>query len=205
MVTSALVGLLLPGLLAGVLAAGGLALSPVVPALGGVLLAAAGWVAPGPARRAESAHARRGIRDAFGDFLSLTAIGLAGHAGLEQALHTAAARGQSEGHRLIRQALTDAALAGTPPWDALDHLGAAYRIDDIVDTATTVRLAGQDGARVRASLTATAATIRARRRAEVEAATAAATERMSLPVVVLCLGYLVLIGYPAVSRVLTGL
>lgn len=204
MITSAGIGLALPAVLAGVLAAYGQALPPALPALVGVVLAVAGWVAPGPARAAEAAALRRGIRDAFGTFLSLVAIGLAGDAGLGQALRAAADRGQTLGHRLIRQALADAALTGSAPWDALERLGALYGVDDIVDTATTVRLAGQDGARVRASLTAKASTIRGRQRAEIEADTAAATERMTLPVVVLSVGYLLLIGYPAVSRVLSG-
>jgi len=201
MVTSAIVGLALPLVLAGLLAAYGLRVPLPLPALTGLVLAVAGWVAPGPARRAEAVARRRGIRDGFGTFLSLVAVSLAGHAGLEQALHHAAARGQSEGHRLIRQTLENATLTQTPAWDALERLGAQYGVDDIVDTATTVRLAGQDGARIRASLAAKAATIRGRQRAEVEADTASATERMTLPVVVLSLGYLLLIGYPAVSTV----
>jgi Flp pilus assembly protein TadB len=204
MLTAALIGLALPGVLAAVLAASGLSLPPALPVLAGIVLAVVGWVAPGPARRAEAAALRRGVRDAFATFLSLVAIGLAGQAGIEQALRAAAARGQTQGHRLIRQALTDATLAGLPPWDALEQLGAFYQVDDIVDTATTVRLAGQDGARIRASLTAKAGTIRGRQRAEIEADTAANTERMTLPVVVLSIGYLLLIGFPAVSRVLNG-
>jgi len=41
--------------------------------------------------------------------------------------------------------------------------------------------------------------------AEAETTAQAATEKMSLPVVLLFAGFLCFIGYPAVERVLTGL
>ena len=66
-------------------------------------------------------------------------------------------------------------------------------------------LAGTEGARVRASLAAKAASLRTHELAEAETADQAATERMSLPVVLLFAGFLLFLGYPAVEKVLTGL
>ena len=61
------------------------------------------------------------------------------------------------------------------------------------------------GAKVRASLAAKAASLRTHELAEAETADQAATERMSLPIVMLFAGFLFFIGFPAVERVLTGL
>ena len=70
--------------------------------------------------------------------------------------------------------------------------------------AASVALAGTEGARVRASLAAKAASLRTHELAEAETADQADTERMSLPVVLLFAGFL-LLGYAAVQEVLTGL
>ena len=71
--------------------------------------------------------------------------------------------------------------------------------DDCLD------LAGTEGAKVRASLAAKAASLRTHELAEAETADQAATERMSLPVVLLFAGFLLFLGFPAVEKVLTGL
>ena len=55
------------------------------------------------------------------------------------------------------------------------------------------------------SLAAKAASLRTHELAEAETADQAATERMSLPIVMLFAGFLFFIGFPAVERVLTGL
>jgi hypothetical protein len=71
--------------------------------------------------------------------------------------------------------------------------------------AASVSLAGTEGAKVRASLAAKAGSLRTHELAEAETEDQAATERMSLPVVLLLAGFLLFIGFPAVERVLTGL
>ena len=61
------------------------------------------------------------------------------------------------------------------------------------------------GRRSGRSLAAKAASLRTHELAEAETADQAATERMSLPIVMLFAGFLFFIGFPAVERVLTGL
>ena len=58
-------------------------------------------------------------------------------------------------------------------------------------------MAGEEGAAVRTSVAAKARTIRERMIAETEVTAAAVTERMSLPSILLVLGFLVFLGYPA--------
>jgi hypothetical protein len=67
-----------------------------------------------------------------------------------------------------------------------------------------VSLAGTEGARVRDSLAVKASSLRDHALAEAEAEAQATTERMALPLVMLFLGFLILIGYPAVDIILTG-
>jgi len=55
------------------------------------------------------------------------------------------------------------------------------------------------------SIAAKARSIRTRGLADAEGAAQAASERMSLPVVLLMTGFIVFLGYPAVAQVLTGL
>jgi tight adherence protein C len=77
-------------------------------------------------------------------------------------------------------------------------------VDELSELAASVALAGTEGAKVRASLAAKATSLRTHELAEAETADQAATERMSLPVVLLFAGFLVFLGYPAVEKVLTG-
>ena len=76
---------------------------------------------------------------------------------------------------------------------------------ELTELAASITLAGTEGAKVRASLTAKAAAIRARQLADAETTAQAATERMSLPLVILFAGFLALIGYPALVHVINGI
>ncbi|MFZ9232032.1 MAG: hypothetical protein ACO25P_09460, partial [Ilumatobacteraceae bacterium] len=55
-----------------------------------------------------------------------------------------------------------------------------------------------------ASLVAKAESMRAKHLADIEARANAATERMGMPMVVLFLGFLVLLGYPAMQMISAG-
>jgi hypothetical protein len=84
-------------------------------------------------------------------------------------------------------------------------LGEALGVAELSELAATVSLAGAEGAKVRASLGAKAASIRAHALADAQAKAEAMSERMSLPVVVLFAGFLLFVGYPALAHVLEGL
>ena len=58
---------------------------------------------------------------------------------------------------------------------------------------------------IRCCPSAKAATLRRRGLADVESAANAANERMAMPVVLLVVGLIVFIGYPAIARILHGL
>lgn len=76
---------------------------------------------------------------------------------------------------------------------------------ELEELANSLTLAGAEGARVRQSLMAKAESLRQRRMTEAEAEANESSERMVLPLVLLGLGFLLFLGYPAVSRVLGGI
>ena len=154
---------------------------------------------------ADARRRRRDFRLALSSFLDLVVVSLAGGGGVETALVDAAGVGPGWAFAYLRQALDRARLAREAPWAALGRAGTELGITELSELAASVALAGTEGAKVRASLAAKASSLRAHLLAEAEESDQAATERMSLPVVLLFAGFLAFIGFPAVERVLTGL
>lgn len=203
--TAAVIGLLLAPATTALLAAGGVTIGWQLPALAAILLAAAGFITPAMAVRQEAAARRASTRHALAAFLDLVVIAIAGGAGVEAALTYAAVTGQGPAFTALRRALETARLTRQPPWQTLGPLGTELGVTELSELAASLTLAGTEGARVRASLAAKSDAMRARQLARSEADAQAATERMSLPLVVLFAGFLLLIGYPAVVHVIVGI
>lgn len=198
-------GLLLPALLHLLLALAGFSPGYQFPVLVGVVLAVGGFQLPDLQARAEATKARAGFRHALSAYLDLVWITLAGGAGVDSALNNSVQIGQGWAFAQLRRALDTARLTRTTPWTTLRQLGDELGITELSELAATVSLAGTEGARVRTSLAAKAATLRTHQLADAEGDAQAATERMSLPVMLLLLGFLAFIGYPALTQVLNGL
>ncbi|MGO9873849.1 MAG: type II secretion system F family protein [Acidimicrobiia bacterium] len=201
----ALAGLLWAPATAALMMAGGVHVSWVFPAWISVLFACAGAAIPLVALKVVAADRRRAFRHALGCFLDLVAVRLAGGAGIDSALQLSATTGHGWAFAELRQALAEARLMGQAPWAGLDRLGTQLHVSELNELAASVGLAGDEGARVRRSIAAKARTIRIRGLADAESAAQAASERMSLPIVLLMVGFVIFLGYPAVHQVLTGL
>lgn len=201
----ALFGLLLVPATSALLALGGAHVPLPIPLWGALLFAVAGFYVPDIGVHVDAQARRRDFRHALGAFLDLVVIALAGGGGVETALADAVSVGNGWAFEQIRHALETARLAREPPWQALGHLGVELGVPELAELAASVSLAGTEGAKVRASLAAKAASLRTHELADAETTAQAATERMSLPVVVLFAGFLAFIGYPAIEHVLTGL
>jgi Flp pilus assembly protein TadB len=195
----------LPVLASVVAAAGGASLPLGMTAVATLALAPIGFAVPDALLRSEAAARRRDFRHALGAYLDLVSIVVAGGSGPEGALHDAVRSGNGWAFRELEMALESARLAGAPPWEALARLGEELGVTELVELAASVSLAGEHGAKVRASLTAKAASIRDHELSETEAEAQAATEKMAIPVVLMLFGFLVFVGYPAMDNVLTGL
>jgi len=198
-------GLALPTVAWALCAAGGIHLPIDVGGILAVVLGIGGATLPMLALPVDSDRARNAARRALGSFLDLVVLCLASGMGLESALEAAAGIGDQPLSRRLARALAIARDAGQPPWAAFDDLGRRSGIDDLVELAAAISLAGLEGARIRATLTSKAASLRKRELAVAEASANRVTERLFLPGVLLLVGFLVFIGYPAVSRIVTGL
>ncbi len=197
-------GLIAPATI-GVLILGGIAVPFEVPVALVLGLAVAGTLLPNLTLRSEADGRRRSFNHALSAFLDLVAINLAAGRGIEGALDTAAEAGKGWAFADIRQSLYRAKVMGETPWAGLDHLGESIGIPDLQELAASVSLAGDSGAKVRASLAAKAQSLRIKGLADVEESAQAATERMSLPVILLLCGFVIFIGYPAIVRVVNGI
>lgn len=201
---------------AGGLALAGLAAGPVVGLVALGLGVGLPWGVPvgfsligGPgavaahvlAVHSEAAHRRESFTFALSAYLDLVVVSMAAGRGIEGALVTAARSGQGTVFDALRHALAAARVRGIAPWDGLDDLGERLGVDELRGLAASIRLAGTSGARIRESVAARARALRARGLADARAASESATEAMSVPVVLLVLGFIVLVGYPAVAQI----
>ncbi len=199
-----LTGLLLPPAMAALCALGGWRLPVVVPVWGSILLAAGGFVLPDLALHSQAEQRRASFRYALGSFFDLVVITLAGGGGVQSALHDSAQVGEGWAYSQLQDALAAASRSGTP-WEALGRLGEDLGIDELGELAASLSLAGTEGARVRESLAAKASSLRSHELASAESAAESASEKMAFPTVLLFVGFLIFLGYPAVERVLSGI
>jgi Flp pilus assembly protein TadB len=201
----AVVGLLLIPALVAALGVAGVALPVIVPVWVSILLAVGGFFLPDILIKGEAAERRRGFCHALSAFLELVRINLAGGAGVEGALHDAVGVGQGWAFARLRESLALARLSGETPWAALGRLGTELRVEELVELSSSLVLAGNEGAKIRESLGAKADSLRRHEAALAETKAQSASERMSLPIGCLLMGFLIFLGYPAVSKVITGL
>ena len=201
-VLMAFFGLALPQAVMLALTLSGAQIGFAIPVVVGVGLAIVFFFVPDLTLRSEANARRDSFRHTLGSFLDLVVISLAGGAGVESALRDAASIGRGWAFAQLRHALDVAALTGETPWAALTRLGDELGIRELAELSASVSLAGTEGARVRESLAVKASSLRDHALAEAESEAQAKTESMALPVVLLFVGFLVLIGYPALSAVL---
>lgn len=205
LVTVTLMGVLWAPAAAALMRVGGVAVPVVLPVWVSLVLGVVAFFVPSVSVRADAARRRRSFRHALSSFLDVLAVSLAGGKGVEGALVDAANAGQGWAFAELRRALLEASLRGETPWAGLDRLGVELEVPELRELAATAALAGDEGARVRTSIAAKARALRLRGLTDIEAAAQSASERMSLPVVLLMVGFVAFLGYPAVVQVLTGL
>jgi Flp pilus assembly protein TadB len=173
-----------------------------VPVVGTLLLAASGWLYPDLELRSKAATARRAWSHALTVFTDIVGIALAGGAGVEDALLDAAAAGNGPQLEQLSAVMHAAQTRRLKLWDAIDQLGAAADISPLRELAASMSLAGESGSRVRDTLAAKAAALRARQLAEVESEAQKASETMGIAPALMAIAAVVLIAYPAVAAFL---
>ena len=196
-------GLLLPTLTSAALVVGA---GINVPMLGSLLvslvLAGVFFLVPDYSVKQLAADRRADLRRALSCYLDLVAMSLAGGRGVPEALPTAAAVGQGWGFELLARTVATARSTGVTPWVALGELGERTGISELQDLGSALSLVAHDGAKVRESLSARASSQRRRQLTEAEGDAKKANQSMTVAQIVLALGFLVFLGYPAMVNVL---
>jgi len=204
-ITAGLAGLLMPAMLQLMLIAGGAGLpNPVMVGMG-LVLGAALFFVPDLDTRARARTARAESRAALGALLSFASTSLQSGDGIEEALTSAAAIGNGPSFARFRAAATKSRLSRRSIWDCYGELGEEIDLPELSELGASIRLAGAEGARIADSLTAKSAGLRGRLQADNEGHMASATETMHLPVGLMLLAFLLILGFPSVYRIMTGL
>ena len=138
-------------------------------------------------------------------FLDLVNVLLAGGAGIETAIVTAASAGDGWAFEEIRKTITRAQSSRDHYWDALHEAGTSLHVQSLQDVAQSIRLAGEHGGRIRQSLMSRADSLRKSNLAHIEHEAERRTERMGVPMVVMFVGFVMFIGYPAFATTMTAL
>jgi tight adherence protein C len=191
-------------ILVGYFAVLGLRVAVAVPVWVGLLFAFIFFLLPDLQLRQEAAARRRDFRHAVSAFLDLVAMNLAGGRGVPEALTTAANVGDGWVMRRIRDALSNARITGITPWQALGRLGEEVSVDELRDLSAALALVADDGAKVRQSLSARAASMRSRELSDVEGRAGERSQSMLVAQLLLCAGFLIFLAYPAVMRVMAA-
>lgn len=201
-VLMALLALLFPAVFIVVTTAGGYALPIALPAVFALVLAAVLFVVPDLDVRRRAAAAREEFARATSAYLDLTALERAAGAGATQSLDQAATVGDSWVFVRLREQLIRARLSGTPPWDGLHDLATELSLPELSDLADIMRLSGEEGAAVADTLRARSRGLRAALLTKEQTRANEESERMVVPVALLGLIFLVILGAPAIVRIL---
>jgi tight adherence protein C len=202
--TAGAVLLLLAPVVWSILRIAGMALPPAVPAVLALGLGLFGFFLPDLALRGEAAQRREEFRRSVGIFLDLVSMNLAGGRGLPEALLAAATVTEHWTLVRIRQSLANARLYGTTPWEALGDLGREVGLEELQELSGALSLAADDGAKIRASLTARAATMRRKELTRAEGEEGEKSQSMLVAQMLISTAFLIFLAYPAVAQLLTA-
>lgn len=203
-VFAAVVAFAIPVVMLVALQLAGISVSIVLILLVSCALGIAGFLYPDLPLGEAVEQRQRGFRHALSSYLDLVTIILAGGGGIESALEGAAEAGDGWAFAEIRGALRRASLTRRSPWEVFDELGVDLGVDELRELASSVALAGGQGAKIKQSLNAKADSMRAAQAAQLELTAEVQTEKMTAPVVLLLMGLVLFLGYGAVDAISTG-
>ncbi|HEX4060941.1 MAG TPA: type II secretion system F family protein [Streptosporangiaceae bacterium] len=180
----------------------GVHLSVLIPVWIALAVAAGFFFLPDLELKREADRRRKDFRHAVGAFLDLVAMSLAGGRGVPEALMGASEVGGGWAMWLIKDALANARIIGQTPWQALGKLGEEIKVDELKDLSAALSLVAEDGAKVRQSLTARAASLRRKEIAELEGQAGERSQSMLVAQMLMCAGFMLFLIFPAVIALL---
>ncbi|KAB7740342.1 hypothetical protein GA707_19500 [Nostocoides sp. F2B08] len=200
----ALLGLTLPGLLAGFVTLLGITVPLFMPVAATVGLSVLLFLAPSRDIAQRATKARAEFARALSAFIELCALERNGGAGATVALANAAQVGDSWVFRRISEEIARCRYNGQPPWDALTALAEELALPDLADVADIMRLAGDESTEVYRQLRARGTSVRTALTTSELADANLVEERMYLPASFLGVVFLALLMAPPLMRLMTN-
>jgi hypothetical protein len=201
-ITFALLGLCLPGVLSACFGLLGLRLPLMIPTAGTVVLTVVLWFMPNLNAATEAKQARLEFNRALGAYVDLVALERNAGSGSRQAMEIAAGIGDSWVFGRLGEELARSRWSGQAPWDALHHLADDLGLPDLDDLADIMRLSGEEGAQVYATLRARSTAMRTAMLTAEQGKANEVSERMVLPGSMLGVVFIALLIVPALLRLL---
>lgn len=203
-VTFALLGLAFPGLLVAVVGLFGFALPVVIPVLASLVLAGLLWFVPNLNVRSDAQRARLEFNRALGAYVDLVALERNAGSAPRQAMEVAAGIGHSWVFIRLSEELARSRWSGEPPWDALTALADELGVGELADLADIMRLSGEEGAQVYATLRARSSAMRTAILTGEQGKANEVSERMVVPGSLLGVVFIALLLTPALLRLFTA-
>jgi hypothetical protein len=94
--------------------------------------------------------------------------------------------------------------SGVPPWDALAELAVQQGLPELEDLSDTLRLAGEEGAQVFATLRARSSALRNAITTADRAEVNARSDRLMLPTLVMAAAFIGVVVTPMIFRLFAG-
>lgn len=196
----AAIGLLAPPLLATFFEVLGISLPIVFPAIASVGLAALMFMLPNYNAVDDARKARVEFSRGLGAYIELVALERHNGSGVRQSMETAAQVGDSWVFTRLSEELNRSRWSGVPPWDALRTLADELGLPELTDFADIMRLSGEEGASVYATLRARSAAMRTAMLNDEVAEANAVGERMTIPGSLLGVIFMGLLVTPSLLR-----
>lgn len=200
----ALIGLVMVPVLSLLLAVLGWRLPIVIPVLATLGLAVGMFFLPDYNVRDDAARARTEFARALGAYADLVALERNAGSGPRQALEVAAQVGDSWVFRRIREELAFSNWSGEQPWQALRRMSQELGVPELGDLADIVRLSGEEGAQIYSQLRARSASMRAAMLTDEITYANTIGEKLSIPMSILGVIFLIILVTPALLRVIGG-
>lgn len=202
--TFAALGLVIPPLLTWLFGLIGLAFPIVVPAAASLGLAALMFFMPNYNAMDDAKAARLEFARALGAYVELVALERNNGSGVRQSMELAAHVGDSWVFSRLSEELTRSRWSGLPPWDALHSLSTELGLPELDDFADIMRLSGEEGASVYATLRARSSAMRTAQLNDEIAEANAIGERMSIPGSLLGVIFMALLVAPSLLRMFSN-
>lgn len=199
-VTMGVLGLVLPPALGAFFQVIGLGLPITIPLGVGVVLAGVLWFMPNMNATSDAKLAREEFARALSAYVDLVALERNAGSGARQALEAAAVVGDSWVFQRVGEELGRSRWSGQAPWDALHVLADELALPGLDDLADIMRLSGEEGAQVYATLRARGAAMRTAILSADLARSNAVSEHMTIPAMSIGAVFVTLLIAPALLR-----